>query len=266
MMKYNATCGALVVGLALMLAPEAQANRPFFTDDAGVAEQGEMELHLWTELTPRASSDDLLLAPLSNGQISLGIAPAMEISIAAGLGLDAASELTLINPLLEWKGVFFHPEAGRTPGMALAVGVLPPLGFGSEATDGTAFYVNAPFTFVSGDSLAVHVNAGWVMGFDSAGFNSGNLLAGLGVEYAHGGGDVAVIGEVFAGDGADPQAGFGASALAQLGVRWEVSESIILDAGVVGTRDLDWMAQLGMVFLFDLFGTGESEGATLLDR
>ena len=67
MTKYNVLCGTLVLGTALLLAPEAQANRPFFTDDAGVAEHGEMELHLWTELTPRASSDDLLLAPLTNG-------------------------------------------------------------------------------------------------------------------------------------------------------------------------------------------------------
>ena len=104
------------------------------------------------------------------------------------------------------------------------------------------------------------------MGFDADGFNSGNLLAGLGVEFAPGGGDVAVIGEVFAGDGADPGAGFAATGLAQLGVRWDLSDAIILDAGVVGTRDLDWMAQLGVVFLFDLFGTGEHEGATLLDR
>ena len=35
MTKYNVLCGTLVLGTALLLVPEAQANRPFFTDDAG---------------------------------------------------------------------------------------------------------------------------------------------------------------------------------------------------------------------------------------
>ncbi len=249
-MKWNTKKSVTLAGLlALLLVPStAQANRPFLTDDGAIAEVGEMEVQFWTELVP-GNGDGWAVAPLGNLELSTTVTRGVEFTLGGGVGFDADGEMTVINPMLELKTLWLSADGGR-PGVAWSVGVHAPFGTGSGASPATTVYTMVPLTFEA-EEVALHLNLGWVMGWEE-GFQTGNLLAGAGLEWAFGGGPLAGIAEVFAGDDGDAAAGF--EPLGQLGLRFEATDALTLDAGVISSFEGDWMVQAGLVWVLELFG------------
>ncbi len=248
-MTHNLSFFILVFTLAGLIPALAHGNRPFLTDDGDISELGEFEVQLWTEVAMDPGGEGWPAAPLFHAEIATTQFQGLEFTLGSGLGWDLDGEFTLVNPTIEAKALLLSAEGPR-PGIALAIGVHPPLGFGSEFNPGTSVYGLVPVTFADEESpLALHLNLGWAVGYES-GFQTGGPLAGLGLEWSPGGGDIAWIADAFAGDPGDPQADWGSSTTTQLGLRWGLSDQVTWDAGVLRSLDGDWMVQSGVVLVF----------------
>lgn len=186
-----------------VLPTELQANRPFWNDDGAIAGVGEFELLLWVEAIP----GDGFLAPVGHLEGAYTFMRGFEFTLGGGAGRGMEGSWTVVNPSVELKTLFASASQGR-PGIALTLGVLPPFGFGEGFVDGTTLFALLPMTFeLPGDQVAIHASLGWVSLAGEDGFRTGRPLAGLGIEWAIGGGDRALIGEVFAGDPGDAGSG-----------------------------------------------------------
>ena len=241
---------AAVFLVVLTLPQVAEANRPLITDDSGVAELNEIELELWAELDVGDGTTDLPVAPLGNAELIFSAIPGWEIALGGGLGVDLDGEFTVVSPTFETKVELLPVKDGFNPGVAVVAGAIPPIGVGSEPADDTTLYAIVPATLRPTDGLDVHINAGWVTTFEEDGLQSGRPFWGLAAAWSPICPCLTVVGEVVADD---PSVAFDSTVLGQLGLRWAATNNAVFDVGFASDPSLDWMAQVGVTWVTDVF-------------
>jgi len=266
---------ATLAALILVAAPTpAEAVRPFVTDDARIADYGQIEGETWFDFLRQ----DGRILPIYNALINVIPLDWLELGFAGGIGWDTDDSVTLLNPGLQFKLLFAPPGGGWLPGFSLVVGMTTPWGRGSQHMDAWGAYVIAPMTLsFADDDVLIHGNLGWTGGFGRAGSDErrafgrshGRFFWGLGTDLAMWHSDARFVLEVFAGEPLDP---FGASLAGQTGFRWLVSDHLNLDVAVTLTERLDadhrgdgidWSLQVGVRFLIDAFTRDGRPGSPL---
>lgn len=249
-----------MLAATFLLPDRALAVRPFVTDDARVADLGQVEGETWLELSRPGGR----VLPVYNVLLNVEVLNWLEVSLAGGVGWDVDDRLTLPNPGVQSKILFVRPESDRYPGVAFAAGALFPLGRGSASSDVTAFYAVAPLTLaLFDDDLQVHANLGWLFARLPGGSVEHRPFWGVGADVALFRSDFHAVAETFAGDPSDP---LGPKIAFQVGARWLPSDYINVDLAVgaapkIGpATGLDPSVQIGLRFLIDAFTPGGRPG------
>lgn len=148
---------ALACALAgLLAAPEARAIRPFVTDDARVVGDKLAQLETWLLVDRHVTEHDVLAA----------IGPTDWLELTAGFthgvvrsGRERGYSVT--GPIFQGKALLFPGQDGGLPGVAVAAGVLPPLGHGAFTPPGfSGFSYLALTESLFDEDLLLHANVG----------------------------------------------------------------------------------------------------------
>jgi hypothetical protein len=260
-------CAALFVSFQ-----QAEAVRPFVTDDARIVDRGQIEIEMWLD----AHVHDGIARPSFN--VVLGFSPLewLQFLFGGGIGLDSANgfQAGIANPTVQAKFLFTRIGEGITqPGFSLVLGGVLPVGLGYLKEEAGGFFLIAPITFrFFGEWLLIHINVGLTGGFyldhtkpiDIRPFWGIGFDVGLGLQ------QLRLIGEAYAGDPFEIEKPFIA---AQLGFRWLVNDHVNIDL-TFGTQPyihasattwpVEFWGQLGVRLLFDAFTggrKGDPEGA-----
>lgn len=247
---------SLLVLLSTLAFPgQAFAVRPFVTDDARIADLGQVEGETWLELSRPGGR----VLPIYNALFNVEVLDWLELSVAGGLGWDVDDRFTFANPGVQTKLLFVRPVADRYPGVALTMGALFPAGHGSAASEATSFYAIAPLTLaLFADKLQVHANLGWLAAKLPDGSLEQRPFWGIGADVTLFRSDIRAIAESFAGDPADV---LGPTLAFQVGARWLASDYVNVDLALGATprevmamdRGFDTSIQVGLRFLVDAF-------------
>lgn len=264
----------------IFLTSTAYAVRPFVTDDARIADYGQLEMESWMEIThAEGGFGD---APGFNSMF--GVTPLDWLEIIAGTGFSRASDdkWALANPVLQTKVLFTRAEANGDPGYAFASGATFDIGQTTLAAGGTVdessnpkyklgdnYYAIGLMTHrLFNDSVQLHTNFGL-----RAEHQSGIGLRlrpywGLGFDAAIIGDDIHAIAEAYAGD---PLAYNAPLYAGQFGARWIYSDYVNIDLtfGAQPTVDtwrqttskVEVWGQLGLRLLFDAFTHDDRPGS-----
>jgi hypothetical protein len=228
--RHDILAGAL---LTLLVPRPAHAIRPFVTDDARVVGGKLAQLETWLFV------DRLVLAHNALGAIG----PTDWLELTVGLthggghsGPDRGYSIT--GPIMQVKALLVPARNNSWPGLAIAAGMLPPLGHGAFTPPGWGGFTYLALTESLFDEwLLLHANVGVVVGDDgetpsSLGFggsSTGRLRtvvpAGFGFQVRIVGGMHGVA-EVYVGDPYDPEADFPAM---QAGFRYIFNDQVQLD-------------------------------------
>lgn len=233
----------------IALAPMASAIRPFITDDARVVGAKHLQLETWW----RRDKDSLQHWAL----FAFGPNDHIELSLGGAYGFSNVSRkpgFAFSVPVAQAKFLQKDAEPNRFPGVALAAGVLPPVGTGGFEPPGwSGFgYVALTESLFDEERLLVHANIG-ATALVASGHAPFSLNWGLGAQLRAVAGLHAVF-EVFSGD---PYASGGGGAI-QGGFRYIFNDHIQLDAtvgsGLFGAQKLPiWMTSGIRVVSHDLW-------------
>jgi hypothetical protein len=254
----------VTVVIAGLCAGPALAVRPFVTDDARIADRGQIEAETWLTVTPTSGSAEVIY------NVLLNVVPNdwIEIAASGGIGYDPEESTSVANPALQGKVLFWQPPGAFHPGLALAAGVVLPYGRGGAYRDAIGSYVVAPATLsFFRDDLFIHGNLGVTMASDVNHPLFARVFWGIGTDAALWRSDWRVIAEAFAGD---PFDALGPSYAGQAGFRWLINDHVNVDLSMIlapeiderrrNTGRVDWGAQLGLRVLFDVFTPGGRPG------
>jgi hypothetical protein len=262
----------VVAGVAVPRA--AQAVRPFVTDDARIIERGQVEMETWPELVFRQGR----VHPGYHLMGGMSFTEWFELIVGGGLGYEPGQGLTIVNPVLQPKFLFWRAEENGIPGLAAGTGVTLPLGRGEMYDEATGMYVILMATSrLFDDWLFVHVNAGFTSALEpaDAALGRGRQLSarpywGVGIEAGIIHPDARLILEAYSGD---PFEALGPRYAFQWGGRWLASDHFnmdltfgaqpLVDNGQRIAGEWEFWAQIGVRFLFDVFteGPGDPMGA-----
>lgn len=264
----NKTLAIIGFIVALIILPmRAEAVRPFVTDDARVADQGQLELEIIPDLVlprgERALFEQSVVA-------SFGVLPFFELGIGGAIGTNHGEGTAIANPELRAKLLFLRADSRGVPGVALVLAAALPYGRGVLYSPGTALNLIAPITSqLFGGGLLIHLNVGLIAGIPRE--NAGRAIhpyAGLGVDATLGLEGLRFVGEIYTGE---PLAPWSSRVATQFGGRYEFNERFNLDlvfgaspfeAGRRFRGGSDLWVQLGARLLFDAFrqSPGDPEG------
>lgn len=253
--------------LVLAMARPAEAVRPFVTDDARIADYGQIEGETWFDFLPEGGR----VLPVYNFLLNVVPLDWLEFGASGGIGWDTDDSVTILNPGVQAKLLFARPLDMGPPGLSALGGVTFPVGRGSQYQRAWGGYAIAPLTMSLLDGWwLIHGNLGWVGGRPTDDAPSRHrFFWALGTEVALGHEDWRFVLEAFAGEPLDP---FGARLAGQTGLRWLASDYLNLDLAVTLSEELDeqlsrtggvdWSIQLGLRFLIDAFTRGGAPGDT----
>lgn len=270
--------------LASTLSGPADAVRPFVTDDARIADYGQLETESWLEMNhAEGGFGD---APGFNTMI--GVTPLDWLEVIAGTGVARSSNnrWAIANPVLQGKVLFTRAEEDGSPGYAFAAGATfdagqTTLAAGGEVDEsinpkyklGDSYYAIALLTHrLFDDSLQLHMNLGLRAEHQSG---LGLLMRpywGIGVDAEVFRKDIHAIAEAYAGDPLEYNAPHYAG---QFGARWIYSDFVNIDLTFgaqptmntyrEATRSVEVWGQVGLRLLFDVFThegkPGDADGA-----
>jgi hypothetical protein len=269
-----------IIFLFIFHTSTAYAVRPFVTDDARIADYGQLEIESWMEITH--ADGDFGDAPGFNSMF--GITPLDWLEIIAGTGFARASDdrWAIANPVLQTKVLFTRAESNGDPGYAFASGATFDAGQTTLAAGGTTdedinpnyklgdnYYAIGLMTHrLFNDTVQLHSNFGL-----RAEHQSGIGLRlrpywGVGFDAAIIGDDIHAIAEAYAGD---PLAYNAPLYAGQFGARWIYSDYVNIDLtfGAQPTVDtwrestsqVEVWGQLGLRLLFDAFTHDDRPGS-----
>lgn len=175
------------------LLPAAQAARPLTTDDAGIVEAGACQLETWVQHQRGQSAYWAVPACNPTGNLELGVGTSRVRADGASADSDAQ---------LQAKTVL-RPLSAEDWGFALAVGVVRHPAGTPHRND---LYLNLPLSVpLAGESLLMHLNAGWVH-TQGAGENRATWgVAGEWAAFER----ITLLTETFGQSGAKPMVQFG---------------------------------------------------------
>lgn len=226
---------AIVAGalLTLLVARPAHAIRPFVTDDARVVGNKLAQLETWLLV------DRLVLE--HNALAAIGPTDWLELTVGlthGGVHSGPERGYSITGPIVQGKALLVPARNNSWPGLAIAAGVLPPLGHGAFTPPGWGGFTYLALTESLFDEwLLLHANVGVAVGDDGAspsslgfgGSSSGRVrtlvTAGFGfqariVAGLHG------VAEVYYGDPYDPRTNFPAM---QAGFRYIFNDQVQID-------------------------------------
>ena len=268
--------------LALLFAPiqASYAVRPFVTDDARIADYGQVEIESWMEVSH--AEGDFGDAPGFNSM--LGITPLDWLEVIAGSGFARATndKWAIANPIVQTKVLFTRAEANGDPGLAFVSGATFDIGQTTVAAGGTVdesvnpkyklgdnYYAIGLMTYrLLNDSVQLHTNFGLRAEHQSGIGLRMRPYWGIGFDAAIIGDDIHAIAEAYAGD---PLAYNAPLYAGQFGARWIYSDYVNIDLtfGAQPTMDtyrettskVEVWGQLGLRLLFDAFTHGGQPGS-----
>jgi hypothetical protein len=249
---------ALAVGLVAWAWPgEALAVRPFVTDDARIIARGQLETENWLDLNRarrRWGASFNVMGGVTVNEWS-------EIIVGGAAVFHGRHEIGIANPVIQPKLLIVRAEDDGVPGLALAGGVLLPVGLGPVYDRVTGMYLVAPVTSrLFDDWLMLHLNVGFTAAVDERGRGSIAPYWGVGFDLGVVVPEARIVAEIYAGDPLEP---LGPAIAAQAGFRWLRSDYVNLDITFGGMPELDgagnvtgrlevW-GQIGVRLLFDVF-------------
>lgn len=233
--------GATVCLGMLLLASSAHAIRPFVTDDARVVGHKLAQLETWMVLGRSTLEHNAFaaLGPTEWLEITAGLTHG---GVHSGVGRG----YSIVGPLIQVKALLVEAHDNGRPGVAIAAGAAPPLGYGPFTRPGWGGFVFAALTeSLFEERLLLHANVGVAIGdqgIGASGFGLGDsdhrgrvlITTGLGAQARiiaglHG------VAEVYYGDPYDPFSNFGAM---QVGFRYIFNDDVQID-GTFGTSLTD---------------------------
>lgn len=223
------------------------AVRPFVTDDARVVGNRLAQLETWV-LVDREVVEHTALA-------AIGPTPWIELTagfVHGGIHSKAPRAYSITGPVIQAKGLLSPVEDNGWPGLAVAAGVLPPVGTGEFVPAGWGgFGYGALSQSIADEALLLHLNLGFVVA-DGGRAVDGAATGGLGAQ-ARLLGALHAVGEVYFGDPYDPSFRVPAS---QLGFRYIFSDEVQVDGtfgstlrereGLSGHRQTEQWLTLGI--------------------
>lgn len=262
----------------------ALAVRPFVTDDARIADYGQVEMESWMEIThAEGAYGD---TPGFNSMI--GVTPTDWLEVIAGSGVARSSndKWSIANPVIQGKLLFTRAQANGAPGFAFASGATFDAGQTTLAAGATVdesinpsyrlgdnYYSMGLMTYrLFEDTVQLHANLGLRAEHQSGIGVRIRPYWGIGVEVEAFRHDIRAIAEAYAGDPLEYNAPLYAG---QFGARWMYSDYInmdltfgaqpVMDTYRQATRSVEVWGQLGLRLLFDAFtkddAPGDSQGA-----
>ncbi len=223
---FRAWASAVLSASVFAVTTEAHAIRPFVTDDARVAGQKTLQLETWVVV------DRFVVE--HNALASFGATDWLELTLGVvhgGVHSGPQRGYSIAGPILQVKALALDAQNNGPPGLAVAAGVLPPLGYGAFTPQAwTGFAYLALTESVLDEWFLFHANLGVSIG-DAVDAVSGErrtqalVVAGFGFQARmiaglHG------VAEVFYGDPYDPRFGYPAM---QVGFRYIFSDHIQVD-------------------------------------
>jgi len=266
------------------LLDPAFAVRPFVTDDARIADYGQLETESWMEVTH--AEKEFGDAPGFNTMI--GVTPLDWLEVIAGTGGARASngKWSVANPVIQTKVLFTQATEDGSPGYAftsgatfnagqttLAAGATTDEAINPKYKLGDNYYAIGLMTQrLFDDTVQVHANLGFRAEHQSG---LGVLLRpywGIGLDAEVLRKDIHAIAEAYAGDPLQYNAPKYAG---QFGARWIYSDYVNIDLTFGAqptmstyrqtTSAVEVWGQVGVRLLFDLFThdgkPGSAEGA-----
>ncbi len=274
----------ITVAINFCISTPSHAVRPFVTDDARIADYGQIEAESWMEVThaEKAFGDAPGLASM------LGVTPLDWLEVIAGTGVARASNnrWAIANPVIQTKVLFTRAEQDGAPGYAFVSGATFDAGQTTLSAGGTTdetinprykqgdnYYAIGLMTYrLFDDTLQIHSNLGLRAEHQSG---IGVLLRpywGIGVDAEVLRKDIHAIAEAYAGDPLQYNAPLYAG---QFGARWIYSDYVNVDLTFGAqpnmntyrqtTSAVEVWGQVGLRLLFDVFthdgNPGSAEGA-----
>lgn len=224
----------LLVACGLLFAADAHAIRPFVTDDARVVGDRLAQLETWMLLDRSVLEHNVFVA--------LGPHPRVELTLGllhGGVHSGRERSYSLTGPVVQGKFLLLEAKNNRWPGIAVAGGVLPPVGYGPFTPVGWGgFGYGALTESLFDERLLIHANVGLAVGDDGPqsaqlGFTTPSrtrirtlLTIGIGAQARLFAG-LHLVAEVYHGDPYDPRTDFPAT---QAGFRYIFSERVQVDS------------------------------------
>ena len=272
------------LALFLCLSNPASAVRPFVTDDARIADYGQLETESWMEVThAEGAFGD---SPGLNTMIGLTPLDWLEIIAGTGFARSSNDKYAIANPVIQTKVLFTQAEDDGTPGYAFTSGATFDVGQTTLAAGATTdedlnpkyklgdnYYAIGLMTKrLFDDTVQVHANLGL-----RAEHQSGIGLRlrpywGIGIDAEVLRKDIHAIAEAYAGDPLQYNAPLYAG---QFGARWIYSDYVNIDLTFgapptmntyrQSTSSVEVWGQVGLRLLFDVFThdgkPGSADGA-----
>jgi len=250
----------------LLLAPHAQAVRPFVTDDARIIDVGQVEVESWLEVGHADNTWNP--APAANFMAGATVNEWLEIIVGSGVGRGGNGKFAIPNPVIQPKLLLLPAEENGRPGFALGIGATLDAGIGDLHERGNSAYLIGMTTWrLYDDWLMTHINYGARM--DKSRDQSAKFRPywGIGLDMGLIQEEIRLIIEAYAGD---PLHLHAPKTAAQMGFRWIASDYVNLDLTFGVQPELDehlrrsgsaevW-GQIGLRLLFDVFTPGGKRG------
>lgn len=248
---------AAVIALLSLTTSPSFGVRPFVTDDARIADYGQIEAETWLEIV----RGDGYTSAVYHGFLNVVPTDWLELGASAGFGRDTDGRGTVANSSLQGKVLLWQPVDGAFPGIAVVGGVVLPYGSGGAFRDALGSYVIAPVTLsLANERLLLHGNVGFTAASDDTHTFDARAFWGLGADVGLFHPDWRLVAEGFAGD---PEDARGPRYAGQFGFRWLASDHVNLDVSTVVAPEVDergrrlggtvWSGQFGLRVLFDTF-------------
>ncbi|MDO8432201.1 MAG: hypothetical protein Q7S58_07300 [Candidatus Binatus sp.] len=202
----------------------ALAIRPFVTDDARVVGARRAQLETWLE----GDSDSVQHWSL----IAFGPLEPLELTFGGPYGVNykRRSRAAAAGPIVQAKYLLRQADVNRWPGVAVAAGVVPPVGTGGfQSRDWDPFaYLAVRESFLGDDRVLIHVNLGVVSPKEDSSRLT-QLFWGVGTQVRLLGALNGIV-EIFRGDPYSDEDAIGV----QFGYRYILNDSVQFDGTMGG--------------------------------